>query len=105
MTMPEQIERSRGNKKQVTRIAVKVAASTANSAISGWRDQCLRVPLNTSPERGKANLALIALLAKSLELSKSSIRIVKGQHSAHKTLEIAGLIQEDIIARLTPEQE
>jgi uncharacterized protein (TIGR00251 family) len=105
MAMPEQIEQSRGNDRQVTRIAVKVAAGAANSAISGWRDQCLRVRLSTAAERGKANSALIALLAKSLGLSKSSIRIVKGQHSAHKTLEITGLIQEDIINRLIPEQE
>ena len=103
--MPEQIEQSRSNDRQVTRIAVKIAASAANSAISGWRDQCLRVRLSPAPERGKANSALIALLAKSLELSKSSIRIVKGQHSDHKTLEITGLSQEDIINLLTADQE
>ena len=105
MAMPEQIEQSRGNNRQITRIAVKVAAGAANSAISGWRDQCLRVRLSTPPERGKANAALIALLAKSLGLSKSSIRIARGQHSAHKTLEISGLSQQNIIARLTPKQE
>ena len=61
--------------------------------------------INVAPERGKANAALIALLAKSLGVSKSSIRIVRGQHSTHKTLEISGLSQEDIITRLTPELE
>ena len=88
-----------------SRIAVKVAAGSSNSAIIGWREQCLRVRINVAPERGKANAALIALLAKSLGVSKSSIRIVRGQHSTHKTLEISGLSQEDIITRLTPELE
>jgi uncharacterized protein (TIGR00251 family) len=88
-----------------SRIAVKVTAGSSNSAIGGWREQCLRVRISAAPERGKANAALIALLAKSLGLPKSSIRILRGQHSAHKTLEITGLSAEDIIARLTPKQE
>jgi uncharacterized protein (TIGR00251 family) len=88
---------------QVTRIAVKVAAGAANSAISGWRDQCLRVRLGTAPERGKANAALVALLAQALGLSKSAITIVRGQHSAHKTLEVTGLSQADIMTLLQPD--
>jgi uncharacterized protein (TIGR00251 family) len=88
-----------------SRIAVKVTAGSSNSAIGDWREEYLRVRISAAPERGKANAALIALLAKSLGLSKSSIRIVRGQHSAHKTLEITGLSAEDIFARLTPEQE
>jgi uncharacterized protein (TIGR00251 family) len=88
-----------------SRIAVKVTAGSSNSAIGDWREEYLRVRISAAPERGKANAALIALLAKSLGLSKSSIRIVRGQHSAHKTLEITGLPAEDIFARLTPEQE
>jgi hypothetical protein len=56
----------RPDSSQVSRIAVKVAAGAANSAISGWRDQCLRVRLSTAPERGKANASLVALLAQAL---------------------------------------
>jgi uncharacterized protein (TIGR00251 family) len=85
---------------QVSRIAVKVAAGAANSAISGWRDQCLRVRLGTAPERGKANAALVALLAQSPGVSKSAIIIVKGQKSAHKILEVTGLSQADIMTLL-----
>ena len=88
-----------------SRIAAKVTAGSSNSAIGSWREQCLRVRISAAPERGKANAALIALLAKSLGLSKSSIRIVRGEHSAHKTLEISGLSHKDTITRLTLEQE
>ena len=98
--MPEQVEQSRGDNTQVTRIAVKVAAGAANSAISGWHDQCLRVRLSTAPERGKANAALIALLAKSLGLSRSAITIIKGQHNARKIIAVEGLSQAAIMARL-----
>jgi uncharacterized protein (TIGR00251 family) len=87
---------------QVTRISVKVAAGAANNAIGGWQDECLKIRICTAPERGKANAALISLLAQALELSKSAITIVKGQHSAYKTIEVTGLSRKDIMARLQP---
>ena len=87
---------------QVTRISVKVAAGAANNAIGGWQDECLKIRICTAPERGKANAALISLLAQALELSKSAIVIVKGQHCAHKTIEVTGLSRQDIMARLQP---
>jgi uncharacterized protein (TIGR00251 family) len=100
MTRPEQAEKSRGGNPQITCIAVKVTAGAANSAISGWHDQHLRIRLSTVPERGKANAALIAMLAKSLELPRSAITIVKGQHNARKTIAVEGLSQADIMARI-----
>jgi len=90
----------RADTAQGTRIAVKVAAGAANNAISGWHDQYLKVRLCSVAERGKANTALIGLLAQTLGLSKSAITIVRGQHSAHKTLEVTGLSQADIMTLL-----
>ncbi len=84
----------------ITRIAVKVTAGSSNSAIVDWRGEYLRVRISAAPERGKANAALIALLAKALGLTKSSIRIIRGQHSGHKTLEVSGLSQAGIMSRL-----
>jgi uncharacterized protein (TIGR00251 family) len=91
-----------GNGGNDTRIAVKVSAGAARTMIRGWRDQCLRVHLVTAPERGKANAALIALLAQALGLPKSAISIVRGEHSARKTLAISGLSEADVIALLDP---
>jgi uncharacterized protein YggU (UPF0235/DUF167 family) len=84
----------------VTHITVKVAAGASVNAIRGWQDQCLRVSLVTAPERGKANAALIAMLARALGIAKSDIAILRGEHSARKTLAITGLSGADIIARL-----
>jgi uncharacterized protein YggU (UPF0235/DUF167 family) len=91
-----------GNGDSITRIAVKVSAGTARNAIRGWQDQCLRVHLVTAPERGKANAALIALLAQALGLPKSAISIIRGEHSARKTLAVSGLSEVDVVARLDP---
>ena len=84
----------------VTRIAVKVAAGASVEAIRGWQGGCLRVSLVAAPERGKANAALITLLARALDLPKSAITITRGEHSAHKTLCVAGLSEASIHSRL-----
>jgi len=83
-----------------TRIAVKVSAGAAHSAISGWQGQCLRVRIASAPERGKANAALIALLAKALGLPKSALSITRGEHGAHKTIEVSGLGERAVLRLL-----
>ena len=50
----------------------------------------LRVSVTTVPENGKANQALIKLLAKAAKCPKSSVRIVSGQTDRAKTLLIDG---------------
>jgi uncharacterized protein (TIGR00251 family) len=84
----------------VIRIAVKVAPGASRDAIRGWHGDCLRVSLVAAPERGKANAALIDLLAQALGLPKSAIAIVRGEHSARKTLSVAGLSEARIRSRL-----
>ena len=51
------------------------------------------------PEKGKANKALIALIAKSLAVAKSSVSIASGDTSRKKILRIDG-DPEDLIERL-----
>lgn len=50
----------------------------------------LRVRVTEPPEGGKANRALIKLLAKAWRLPASSIEVVAGAKDRRKTLEIAG---------------
>jgi|YNPMSStandDraft_1061717.scaffolds.fasta_scaffold20048_2 hypothetical protein len=51
----------------------------------------LRVHLNAPPVDGKANKALIELLAEILHISKSSIEIVRGEKGRNKQIKIKGL--------------
>lgn len=50
----------------------------------------LKAWVGAPPEGGKANAALIKLLAKSWRLPKGSISIIAGQSDRLKTLEITG---------------
>ncbi len=50
----------------------------------------LKVSVNVPPEDGKANKALVAFLAKSWRLPKSSFSLVSGQSSRLKVILITG---------------
>ena len=53
-------------------------------------DGALKVKVAAVPEKGKANAAAVALLAKALGVPKSAIRLVAGETARSKVVEIAG---------------
>lgn len=48
----------------------------------------LRVYVNQPPENGRANDAVIKLLAEHFNISKSQIKILKGEKSRNKIIEL-----------------
>lgn len=74
-------------------LRVKLTPSAARSGINGWTidntgNPYLKVSVTSVPEKGKANKALIALLAKHFKVPKSSIAIIKGDTERLKTLSV-----------------
>lgn len=59
----------------------------------------LKVTVTAAPEAGKANAALIKLLAKAWKLPKTSLSIASGATSRHKVVLISGE-PEALLARL-----
>jgi uncharacterized protein YggU (UPF0235/DUF167 family) len=62
----------------------------------GWK---LRV--TAPPERGKANEATLDILADTLGLAATNLRLVSGHGSRDKTVEVAGLTTAEAERRLT----
>jgi len=58
----------------------------------------LKIYITTAPEDGKANIAIIDLLAKEIGLAKSAFSIIKGSTSAHKVVLIKNTEPETILA-------
>jgi uncharacterized protein YggU (UPF0235/DUF167 family) len=58
------------------------------------------VAVTASPEGGRANEAVIALLAKAWRVPKTSITVVAGATARRKTVLVAGETR-DLMARLT----
>ncbi|MDA0656376.1 MAG: DUF167 family protein [Proteobacteria bacterium] len=50
----------------------------------------IKAMVTAAPEKGKANSALIGLLAKSWKIPKSDVSVIKGMTERRKTLHIAG---------------
>jgi uncharacterized protein YggU (UPF0235/DUF167 family) len=54
-----------------------------------------------APEDGKANAAVVRLLADTLALSAKDVEIVSGHRSRDKTVALEGIDEDEIERRLT----
>ncbi len=77
------------------RIAVKLTPGARVERIQGVATEAdgtavLRVAVAAPPERGRANEALIRLLAKRRHLARASLSLVSGAAQRRKTLHLAG---------------
>jgi len=50
----------------------------------------MKVTVTQAPEGGKANAALIKLLAKQWKVAKTTVEVIQGQTSRNKVLHLAG---------------
>ena len=82
-------------------LQVRVQPKARRNSIEVVDGSKLKIYVTTAPEGGKANDAVVALLAKSLGIAKSHVRIVRGHKSRDKLLDIEGLTEDEVIARLT----
>jgi uncharacterized protein (TIGR00251 family) len=73
------------------RFAVRVSPRASREAIGGVHDGALKIALTAPPVEGAANAALIALLAKALGVPKRAVRVVSGESSRQKRIEIDGV--------------
>jgi uncharacterized protein (TIGR00251 family) len=74
---------------------VRLTPKGGRDAVEGWETASdgsahLKARVRAVPEDGKANAALIALLADTFDLSKSAIQIVAGATSRLKRVQITG---------------
>lgn len=72
------------------RISVHVTPRARHSSIDRIEDNRFRVAVTAPPHEGRANEAVIELLAEYFRVPRSRVRIVRGQAGRHKIVEIAG---------------
>jgi uncharacterized protein (TIGR00251 family) len=77
------------------RVQVRLTPRAARDRIDGLMLEAdgsasLKVAVTAVPESGKANAALVALLAKAWKQPKSAVTIASGAGSRRKTLFVAG---------------
>lgn len=82
------------------RLTLKVTAGAKREGINSWRGEQLKLSVRAPAEKGKANLAVINLLAKQLSLPAQQIQIIHGKTSPQKVVEISGLSEAEILQKL-----
>ncbi len=78
------------------RIRVRLTPRSGRNEFVGWRDELLLVRVTARPVDGKANAALERLIAKALGVPKRDVSVVSGARGREKTVEIAGISQNEV---------
>jgi len=76
--------------------AVRVQPRANKDEIAGEMAGALKVRLRAPAVEGRANEALIEFLAELLKTSKGAVRILSGERSRMKRLEIRGVTKQQI---------
>ncbi len=81
-------------------ISVKLQPRSSRNQVVGREGDIYRIKVTAPPVDGKANAALVKLLAKKLGIPPKKIDILSGQTSRLKTIRIQDLSLPDVSARL-----
>jgi uncharacterized protein len=77
-------------------LRLKVVPRASRTEIVGIQDGMLRIRLAAVPVDGAANEALIRFLADRIAVPRSAVRVVSGQTSRSKVVEISGATLEQV---------
>ncbi len=78
------------------RLGLKLVPRSSRDEVVGWLGDSLKVKVKAPPEKGRANEAVVALLADRLGVDASSIAVVSGHGSPAKVVAVDGMDDEAI---------
>ncbi len=76
------------------RIKVKVVLGSSRDEIVGWLGDALKIKVMAPPEKGRANEAIVEMLAERLGLPADAIALASGHSSPAKVIAINGMDDE-----------
>jgi uncharacterized protein (TIGR00251 family) len=82
-------------------VKVRVQPKASRDAIVGEHNGALKVSVTAPPDKGKANKAVVEVLARSLGLAKSNVVLLSGAASREKTFAIRGVTAAQLEALAT----
>lgn len=81
-------------------IAVKVVPGASRDKVAGILGDALKIITSAAPQKGKANAAVAATLAKALGVDRRRVQLARGQTSAHKEFHIGGITADEVMQAL-----
>jgi uncharacterized protein len=83
-----------------TRLALRVSPGAHTNAVVGKHGEAWKIRVSAAPEGGKANAAVVELLADTLGVPARTISVVSGHGARDKLVELSGIAPEEIERRL-----
>jgi uncharacterized protein (TIGR00251 family) len=80
----------------MARLRVHVSPGARQEEVVGWRGGALRVKVRARPEKGRANQAVVQMLARRLGVASANVSIVHGATARDKLVEVEGLSEEEL---------
>lgn len=82
------------------RLELKVHARARSNRLTLTETGVVAVRVAAVPERGRANTAVVELLARALGVATSAVEVLRGHTSRDKVVLVRGLSQEEALERL-----
>lgn len=82
------------------RLRLRVVPGARRSQVVGRLGDAWKLHVHAAPERGRANDDVVALLADTLGVARSDIRVVSGLTARDKVVELTGIAFDDAERRL-----
>ena len=84
-----------------TRLRLRVSPGAKRTALAGRYADGWKVRVTAAPEGGRANEALIGLLARRLGIDRTAVSLVSGHAARDKVVELRGLGRLEAERKLT----
>ena len=72
-------------------LSVRIHPGAKCDAITGTHNGALKISVTAAPSDGRANAALVAFLAKRLDIPRLSIELISGSSNRTKTFRLSGI--------------
>ncbi|PYM33773.1 MAG: DUF167 domain-containing protein [Candidatus Rokuibacteriota bacterium] len=82
------------------RLRVRVEPRASRDEVVGWREETLRLRVSAPPLEGRANAAVVDLIARAAGVARSAVSVVAGERSRDKLVRVAGVSAAALRARL-----
>lgn len=88
-----------------TRLRLRVSPGAGRAGIVGPYGDAWKVRVTAAPEGGRANEAVLRLVAETLALPRSAVTLVSGHSAREKIVELTGVGPAQVARRLTSVSE
>jgi len=95
MDLPECIETDNG-----VLLSITARPKSSRNAITGVHANRLKIAITEAPEKGKANTAIVKLLARALGIARRQIQLHSGATSTRKQFLITEIKVDGLISRM-----